>query len=538
MGSSNSRRMSGTGSRVARGTGDSDAGDDGDTDLRAILAHLIRSGQIRILTSDGATSDDDSSSDLEYMDSSRPPDEDPNPDTTSIATNDIQSIVMRQSGRAMKRRSPYNTTVPHLVKQREMGMNRQQQFTAGDCCVINNRFLPNNFTKLASYHHKAFCGAFSKEGNIFLTAAQDQHVRIYDTTNDDFKLFKTIRARDVGWSVLDTAFSPDGNYVVYSSWSDSIHLCNIYGDHDIHEALPLLPGDQSFCIFSLTFSSDNREILGGANDRHLYVYDRESNQRTLRISAHDDDVNAVSFADDSSQILFSGGDDGLVKVWDRRTLREEDPLPVGVMAGHHDGITYIDSKKDARFLLSNSKDQTIKLWDMRHFSNKDGIDATKKAVSNQRWDYRWQQVPWKMGKRHRLVGDTSLMTFKGHGVLHTLIRCHFSPQFTTGQQYVYSGCATGNVVIYDLLTGKIVRKLEGHRACVRDVSWHPYENIIMSTSWDGTVAKWDYLSTDAMDLQDDEECCNFQDSKPSRARRSSRLRAKAQRETQYRDLLS
>ena len=34
----------------------------------------------------------------------------------------------------------------------------------------------------------------------------------------------------------------------------------------------------------------------------------------LQIECHDDDVNAVSFADDSSQILFSGGDDGLVKV--------------------------------------------------------------------------------------------------------------------------------------------------------------------------------------------------------------------------------
>ena len=37
--------------------------------------------------------------------------------------------------------------------------------------------------------------------------------------------------------------------------------------------------------------------------------------------------------------------------------------------------------------------------------------------------------------------------------------------------------------VYDALTGKIVRRLDGeHRACVRDVSWHPYENNILSTS--------------------------------------------------------
>lgn len=42
-----------------------------------------------------------------------------------------------------------------------------------------------------------------------------------------------------------------------------------------------------------------------------------------QIAAHDDDVNAVAFADDSSHILFSGGDDGLCRVrteWDQKSV--------------------------------------------------------------------------------------------------------------------------------------------------------------------------------------------------------------------------
>ena len=42
---------------------------------------------------------------------------------------------------------------------------------------------------------------------------------------------------------------------------------------------------------------------------------------------------------------------------------------------------------------SFSKDQSIKLWDLRRFSSKDAVDATKMAVRNQNWDYRWQGVP-------------------------------------------------------------------------------------------------------------------------------------------------
>ena len=37
------------------------------------------------------------------------------------------------------------------------------------------------------------------------------------------------------------------------------------------------------------------------------------------------------------------------------------------------------------------------------------------------------------------------MTYRGHSVLRTLIRCHFSPAETTGSQYIYSGSADGKI---------------------------------------------------------------------------------------------
>ena len=82
-------------------------------------------------------------------------------------------------------------------------------------------------------------------------------------------------------------------------------------------------------------------------------------------------------------------------MWDRRTLNESNPKPVGVLAGHMDGVTYIDPRGDGRHLISNCKDQSIKLWDVRVFSGTDGQRNTRKAVSHQTWDYRWQAVPKK-----------------------------------------------------------------------------------------------------------------------------------------------
>lgn len=76
-------------------------------------------------------------------------------------------------------------------------------------------------------------------------------------------------------------------------------------------------------------------------------------------------------------------------------MRESDPVPVGILAGHIDGIAYIDSKCDGRYLITNSKDQSIKLWDMRVFASQEGINNTRQKVQNQNWDYRWQRVPKK-----------------------------------------------------------------------------------------------------------------------------------------------
>lgn len=57
-----------------------------------------------------------------------------------------------------------------------------------------------------------------------------------------------------------------------------------------------------------------------------------------------------------------------LQVWDRRCLNAEGK-PVGVLMGHLEGITFIDSRGDGRYLISNGKDQAIKLWDIRKMSS-------------------------------------------------------------------------------------------------------------------------------------------------------------------------
>lgn len=43
--------------------------------------------------------------------------------------------------------------------------------------------------------------------------------------------------------------------------------------------------------------------------------------------------------------------------------------PAGVLTGHLEGITFVDSRGDGRYLISNGKDQTTKLWDIRRMTS-------------------------------------------------------------------------------------------------------------------------------------------------------------------------
>ncbi|KAI5680355.1 hypothetical protein M9H77_01582 [Catharanthus roseus] len=89
-------------------------------------------------------------------------------------------------------------------------------------------------------------------------------------------------------------------------------------------------------------------------------------------------------------------------------------------------------------------------------------------------------------------GDQSVATYRGHSVLRTLIRCYFSPEHSTGQKYIYTGSHDSCVYIYDLVSGAVVAKLKYHRSTVRDCSWHPSLPMLVSSSWDGDIVKWEF----------------------------------------------
>jgi DDB1- and CUL4-associated factor 11 len=154
----------------------------------------------------------------------------------------------------------------------------------------------------------------------------------------------------------------------------------------------------------------------------------------------------------------------------------------------------------------------MKLWDLRMVMPSGEFEAIKphrRATTENHFDYRrgtYDEDDWYQDPH-----DNSLVTFRGHKVLRTLIRCHFSPPGSTNSRYVYSGSEDGKVYIWnmDATPAGVLDVFEATknsrpahrtydmigwdddvihnqwRTCVRDASWHPSAPMIVASAWSG-----------------------------------------------------
>jgi len=421
----------------------------------------------------------------------------------------------------------------HKLRRRSTHIRRRSHMQH-----LGSQMVPEKFLGHLKLGRRVFCGVFSPDGRSFVTATQDHIIRIInvDKVDGSEEIFETedgrreiiplsrrgdqvIRKRlsigAGGWSILDLALAPDSQTGVIGGWGEAIHLFyldnerqdttpialpNIYGEHQVHSA-----------IFSCSYSPDGKRIIGGSRNGILYQFDLERAESMCHIANRkEEDVNAICYSKENPNLVFSGGDDGILTCWDSRLFGSPDS-PVGYLAGHSEGVTYIDTASDGYSLLTNSKDQTIKIWDVRNFSDENSAIQQQSRISDNRnrLDYRYDQPEnWGFGRViERKPHDSSVMTLAGHRVTTTLIRARFSPQYT-GSRYVYSGDSNYGYCVWDLFTGQLIVKNDFfHRMNVRDCSWHPHRPLIATSSWDETVAFWeaDTFKVDDSKMESDED---------------------------------
>jgi eukaryotic-like serine/threonine-protein kinase len=195
--------------------------------------------------------------------------------------------------------------------------------------------------------------------------------------------------------------------------------------------------------------------------------------RALR--GHTDAVYMAQFTRDGHALL-SASDDGTARVWD---LSDGSSIE---LRGHDDDVYRARLSPDERFAVTASLDGSLRVWPIAHdeakiyvepssivelaLSGDHAIVTTKSTVSS--WDLT-------TGERERLVEWNPSL---GEGVA--------SPD---GRSVVTNGAAW-TLEVHGADNAKPI-VLKGHRALISHTEWSRDGSALYSSSYDGTLRKWD-----------------------------------------------
>lgn len=214
---------------------------------------------------------------------------------------------------------------------------------------------------------------FSPDGKVIVTVDEDGlRVKSWDVVlQKQLAGFELASTPD--YSVLEfeeeaderpiLALSPDGNLLAFS-YLDAVDLWKTDSTQG-----PVLLGKHEGLVNHLAFSPDGKLIASGDEDGVVKVWDKTTLKELATFKGHEEAVTVLTFSPDG-RTLASGSDDGTVKLYGMTSLRElisltHEPSPpseINAFQGSEDKIVQLIFSADGRSLITRSDNNTLRIW--------------------------------------------------------------------------------------------------------------------------------------------------------------------------------
>ncbi|MCS7016711.1 MAG: WD40 repeat domain-containing protein [Gemmatales bacterium] len=204
-------------------------------------------------------------------------------------------------------------------------------------------------------------------------------------------------------------------------------------------------------LTAATQTPDGSMILGAA-DGKLYILRPGQDALSASNPGHQGAVRALSNGGDTW--IASGGEDGQVILWERATFQAKLKWPA-----HQDWLSALALDEKTKLIASAGYDLAVRLWQLdngqriREFSL---YPPDKKPTPD---------------------------TFAAPAVATCVA---FSPE----GKFLAAGCLDGNIRLWEVSNGNLIRLISAHGSQVTALIFHPSGQVLISASRDRTIRLW------------------------------------------------
>ncbi|MGK7940533.1 MAG: WD40 repeat domain-containing protein, partial [Crocosphaera sp.] len=299
-------------------------------------------------------------------------------------------------------------------------------------------------------------------------------------------------AQGYSQEIKPITYSPDGKTLALATNQAIVYLKDSSEGQNKAEILT-----HSGNVLSLAWSNDNQMLIGGSDDRKLYIWDT-FNKNTLLTSLgeHKNWIRTVAYSR-NRKFIATGSDDKTVKLWDAFNFEL-----LHTFTGHTDWIQSVCFHPTQPLLISSSDDGTIKFWDINDLKKPDPL--FKIFVTSQRQVWTVAVSPngkfMASGSNDNTICIWDLESQQREPII--IIRDHrnwiSSVAFSPDSQWLASGSYDTSIRLWKLSSTEDKTEyscdkiLLGHGNAVMCVTFHPHEPILASSSKDGTIKRWNY----------------------------------------------
>jgi WD40 repeat protein len=239
--------------------------------------------------------------------------------------------------------------------------------------------------------------AFSPDGKLIATGADDGSVRLYDVSDPAHPRPLTSEHAS-GSPVYTVAFAPDGATVAAASTDNLVRLWHVTGGAS-PALTPLgqpLGGMASYAI-GLAFSPDSRLLAVGSADKTVHLWDVASPGQPIALgqplTGPSGDVSAAAFSPDG-KTLAVGVTDGTVWLWN--VTSPVHPTLIATLTGPAGDVYSVAFSPSGHQLAATSYEGTVHLWDTSPAAAAADVCANLgQAITPAEWTASVPGVPYR-----------------------------------------------------------------------------------------------------------------------------------------------